>query len=67
MITAAPTQVSTDRPPIDFSRRFIPEFITPLSYTSIYRQLSNAQRLRYNQLYASNFRRAIHVARKGVD
>jgi len=40
---------------IDFTRRFIPEFITPLSYTRIYRELSDEQRLRYNQLYASNF------------
>jgi hypothetical protein len=55
MTTATPTQVSTERPPIDFSRRFIPEFITPLAYTSIYREMSDTQRLRYNQLYASNF------------
>jgi len=42
-------------PAIDFTRRFIPEFITPLSHTRIYRDLSHEQKLRYNQLYASNF------------
>ena len=41
--------------PIDFTRRFIPEFITPLAYTPIYAELTAPQKLRYNQLYASNF------------
>jgi hypothetical protein len=40
---------------IDFSRPFIPEFITPLSYTQIYKELNYEHKLRYNQLYASNF------------
>jgi hypothetical protein len=55
MIAAAPAPASTACLPIDFTRRFIPEFITPLAYTPIYRELSDSQQLRYNQLYASNF------------
>ena len=55
MIATTPAPVRAEKPPIDFSRRFIPEFITPLAYTAIYRELTDAQRLRYNQLYASNF------------
>jgi hypothetical protein len=47
--------VSVERKPIDFTRRFIPQFITPLAYTRIYDELSDRQKLRYNQLYASNF------------
>jgi hypothetical protein len=35
---------------IDFSRYFIPEQLTPLYFTSSYRELSHSQRLRYNQL-----------------
>jgi len=41
--------------PIDFSKRFIPEQLTPLYHTSGYSRLSDAQRLRYNQLHASYF------------
>jgi hypothetical protein len=37
---------------IDFSRRFIPERLTPLYHVPIYTQLSHGQRLRYNQLHA---------------
>ena len=55
MIAASPAPVRAEKAPIDFSRRFIPEYITPLTYSPIYRELSDAQRLRYNQLYASNF------------
>lgn len=40
---------------IDFSRRFIPDRLTPLYHTPVYAQLSDAQRLRYNQLHASYF------------
>src|SRR4051794_28226207 len=40
---------------IDFSKRFIPERLTPLYHTSIYTRLSDSQRLRYNQLHASYF------------
>lgn len=40
---------------IDYTKKFIPEFITPLFYTTIYQELSEDQKLRYNQLYASNF------------
>lgn len=55
MSVACMPQVSAVKTPIDFTRRFIPEFITPLAYTRIYQELSDEQRLRYNQLYASNF------------
>lgn len=36
---------------IDFSRYFVPETFTPLFYTPFYAALSEAQRLRYNQLH----------------
>ena len=36
---------------IDFSRPFIHEHYTQLYYTSFYAELSDAQRLRYNQLF----------------
>lgn len=36
--------------PIDRSRRFICDTLTPLSYTAVYEALSDAHRLRYNQL-----------------
>jgi hypothetical protein len=41
--------------PIDFSKRFIPERLTPLYHTGAYAQLSDVQRLRYNQIHASYF------------
>lgn len=41
--------------PIDFSRRFIPERLTPLYHTPGYTLLTSQQRLRYNQLHASYF------------
>ena len=41
--------------PIDFSRPFIPEQLTPLYYTSVYARLSDEQRLRYNQLHSFYF------------
>lgn len=41
--------------PIDFSKRFMPERLTPLYHTPAYSRLSGAQRLRYNQLQASYF------------
>ena len=37
---------------IDFSKRFMPERLTPLFYAPIYARLTDAQRLRYNQLHA---------------
>ena len=40
---------------IDASRRFIPETLTPLFFTSAYGDLTTAQRLRYNQLHACYF------------
>ena len=36
--------------PIDRSRRFYCEALTPLAYTRVYRELDEAHRLRYNQL-----------------
>ena len=36
---------------IDFSKPFLPEDYTQLYYTPLYRELSDAQRLRYNQLF----------------
>jgi len=41
--------------PIDFSRFFIPEELTPLYHTPCYAWLTGAQRLRYNQLHACYF------------
>ena len=38
---------------VDLSRRFLPEHLTPLFYTPIYEELSETQKLRYNQLHAS--------------
>lgn len=40
---------------IDFTKRFIPERLTPLYHTSAYAELSPPQRLRYNQLHACYF------------
>jgi hypothetical protein len=40
---------------IDFSRRFLPEQITPLAHTLVYQGLSPSARLRYNQLFACSF------------
>ncbi|HEY3914056.1 MAG TPA: diiron oxygenase [Verrucomicrobiae bacterium] len=37
---------------INFSRRFIPEHLTPLRHTASYAKLSEEQRLRYNQLHS---------------
>lgn len=41
--------------PIDFTKRFIPERLTPLYHTPAYARLSPGQRLRYNQLHAAYF------------
>jgi len=38
--------------PLDFTRPFMPEDRTQLYYTPLYRRLTDAQRLRYNQLFA---------------
>ncbi|HVU27015.1 MAG TPA: diiron oxygenase [Verrucomicrobiae bacterium] len=40
---------------IDFSRPFMPEKLTPFFFTPIYQTLTDAQRLRYNQLNALYF------------
>ena len=40
---------------IDFSKMFIPEWMTPLAHTPIYSTLTSKQRIRYNQLYALYF------------
>lgn len=41
--------------PIDFTKRFIPEVLTPLYHTPSYAQLTPGQQLRYNQLHATYF------------
>lgn len=45
--------------PVDYGNRFIPEEFTPLSYTQSYGQLTEDQRLRYNQLQALYFNEQI--------
>ena len=44
---------------VDHRRRFIPEEFAPLYYTQSYRVLTEAQRLRYNQLQALYFNEQI--------
>jgi hypothetical protein len=44
---------------VDFGKRFIPEEFTPLSYTRSYLELTEEQRLRYNQLHALYFNEQI--------
>ncbi|MGA8220362.1 MAG: diiron oxygenase [Candidatus Acidiferrales bacterium] len=44
---------------VDNGKRFIPEEFTPLSYTQSYGQLTEGQRLRYNQLQALYFNEQI--------
>ena len=48
-----------DDAPIDFSRRFIPEELTPLSRVPAYAELEPRHRLRYNQLQAMYFNEQI--------
>jgi P-aminobenzoate N-oxygenase AurF len=50
---------SNDEVPVDFGRNFIPEALTPLSYTPVYRRLEARHRLRYNQLQALYFNEQI--------
>src|SRR5687768_4440406 len=45
--------------PIDFSKRFMPELLTPLRHTPIFNNLPPGQRLRYNQLQAAYFNEQI--------
>lgn len=45
--------------PIDSSRPFVCDSLTPLYYTSLFGELSAAQRLRYNQLSAISFNELI--------
>lgn len=45
--------------PVDFGQCFIPEEFTPLFYTPSYRELTAAQRRRYNQLHALYFNEQI--------
>ncbi|MGH9660767.1 MAG: diiron oxygenase [Bryobacteraceae bacterium] len=42
-------------PPIDRTCLFLPEHLTHLYYAPVYRRLTAAQRLRYNQLFACYF------------
>jgi nitrite reductase/ring-hydroxylating ferredoxin subunit len=72
-IEAKPVNVATMRShtsnafdigPIDRSRRFIPEHITPLAHTAIFAELPGPVRLRYNQLMASCYHEHfIHLER----
>jgi hypothetical protein len=45
--------------PVDRSRRFVPEHLTPLFFSPVYASLGEAQRLRYNQLHALYFNEQI--------
>jgi hypothetical protein len=45
--------------PIDFSKRFMPEALTPLWHTPIFAEFSPSQRRRYNQLQAAYFNEQI--------
>jgi hypothetical protein len=36
---------------IDFTKRFFPEHLTPLTHTAVYHELTPAEQLDYNQLY----------------
>ena len=40
--------------PVDYSKWFMPEHLTPLFFAPIYTELSEGVRLRYNQLHALN-------------
>jgi hypothetical protein len=42
---------SPDTSSVDYSRHFIPEHFSPLFYTPVYAELTDEQRLRYNQLH----------------
>jgi hypothetical protein len=53
------TQDSFVSEAIDFSRRFMPEELTPFYFTPAYTTLTEAQRLRYNQLNALYFNEQI--------
>jgi|SRR6266850_1926410 len=51
---------------IDFSRWFMPEELTPLYYTPVYKGFSELQRLRYNQLNALYFNEQIMFFEKAL-
>src|SRR5580658_619 len=54
-MSAFPATEPVEPKAIDFSRRFMPEELTTLYFTSAYATLTEAQRLRYNQLNALYF------------
>jgi P-aminobenzoate N-oxygenase AurF len=54
-MSAFPATEMVEPKAIDFSRRFMPEELTTLYFTSAYATLTEAQRLRYNQLNALYF------------
>ena len=58
MITLEQANEKTPRN-IDFTKRFLPEKFTPLYFTPIYATLSEAQKLRYNQLHGLYFNEMI--------
>lgn len=50
-----PAQPAASASAVDFSRRFMPESLTPLFYTAAYATLTAGQQCRYNQLNALYF------------
>jgi hypothetical protein len=58
-MTAIATAYVLEESPVDSGRLFLPEELTPLSYTPSYGALSPKQRRRYNQLHALYFNEQI--------
>ena len=55
----ADVSLTDTRTAVDFGCHFIPESLTPLAHTPVYRQLEPRYRLRYNQLQALFFNEQI--------
>ena len=58
-MNALPTAQLKLEAPVDFGRPFIPEVLTPLSFTPLHRELDPRHRLRYNQLQGLYFNEQI--------
>lgn len=52
---------------VDFGRHFIPEVLTPLFFTPVYRELEACHRRRYNQLQALYFNEQIVFLERLID
>src|SRR5262245_20266711 len=65
-MTRSPVDSPTLAAPAEFHKPFIPERFTPLAYAPIYEELSDAQRLRYNQLYALYFNEQIIIFERAL-